>query len=63
MTAPQYSFLVALIFCLVAILQIVRAVRRLPVSVGQTSIPVWASWVAAAVAIVLAWLGYLASHA
>ena len=63
MTATQYSFLVAVIFCLVAILQIVRAVRGLPVTIGRTSIPVWASWVAGAVAIVLAWLGYVASHA
>ena len=62
MTAAGYSLLAAVVFSLVAILQIVRAVMRLPVTVGQTSIPVWASWVACAVAIVLAWLGFSASH-
>jgi hypothetical protein len=62
MTAAGYSLLAAIVFSLVAILQIVRAVMSLPVTVGQTSIPVWASWVACAVAIVLAWLGFSASH-
>ena len=61
MTATQYSLLVALIFSLVAVLQIVRAVTRLPITIGQTSIPLWASWLAGGVAIILAWLGYAAS--
>lgn len=60
MTAANYSVLAAIIFSLVAILQIVRAAARLPVTIGQTSIPIWASWVAAAVAVILAWLGYSA---
>jgi hypothetical protein len=62
MTATQYSLLAALIFALVAVLQIVRAVMGLPISVGQTSIPIWASWVAGGVAFILAWLGYSASR-
>lgn len=61
MTANQYSLLAALIFALVAVLQIVRAVARLPITIGQTSIPIWGSWVACGVAIILAWLGYGAS--
>jgi protein-S-isoprenylcysteine O-methyltransferase Ste14 len=63
MTAAQFSLLAATIFGLVAIAQIVRAITRLPITVGRTSIPIWASWVACAVAIILAWLGYSASHA
>jgi hypothetical protein len=62
MTTSQYSLLAALIFALVGILQIVRAVTSLPVVVGQTSIPVWASWLAGGIAITLAWLGYSASN-
>ena len=62
MTAAGYSLLVAIVFSLVAILQIVRAVTRLPITVGQTPIPIWVSWVACAVATVLAWFGFLASH-
>jgi hypothetical protein len=62
MTASHYALLAALIFALVAVLQFVRAVGGLPVTVGQTSIPIWASWVACAVALILAWLGYAASR-
>src|SRR4051812_38919859 len=61
MTAARYSLLVALIFALAAIVQIVRAITGLPITVGQTSIPIWASWIACGVAIVMAWLGYSAS--
>jgi hypothetical protein len=46
MTAEHYSLLAALIFTLVAVLQTVRAVVNLPVTIGQTAIPIWASWVA-----------------
>ena len=63
MTAAQFSLLAATIFGLVAIVQIVRAIARLPITIGRTSIPIWASWVACIVAIILAWLGYSASHA
>ena len=63
MTATQFSLLAATIFGLVAIAQIVRAITRLPITIGRTPIPIWASWVACAVAIVLALLGYSASHA
>jgi hypothetical protein len=62
MTATQYSLLAAAIFALVAALQILRAVTGLPVTIGQTPIPIWASWVAGGVAIVLAWLGYAAGN-
>ena len=62
MTAEHYySRLAALIFALVAVLQIVRAVAGLRVTIGRTSIPIWASWVAGGFAIILAWLGYAAS--
>jgi protein-S-isoprenylcysteine O-methyltransferase Ste14 len=60
MNAPHYSLLAALIFLLVAIAQFVRAVMGVPVMIGRTSIPIWASWFACGVAIILAWLGYTA---
>jgi hypothetical protein len=62
MTADHYSLLAALIFALVAVLQIVRAVAGLRVTIGRTSIPISASWVACGVAIILAWLGFTASQ-
>ena len=57
MTAKSYSRLAALIFAVVAVLQVIRAVSGWPVTVGATtSIPLWASWVACVIAGVLAWV-------
>ena len=58
MIAHHYATLAALIFTLVAVLQLVRALKRWPVTIGTTSIPVWVSWVAFIVAAILAWLGF-----
>ena len=64
MTAKNYALLAALIFTIVAVLQLARAVSGLPVTVGTTtSIPLWASWIACIVAAGLAWLGFDASRA
>jgi hypothetical protein len=60
MSATQYSLLVAVLFALIAVAQIARAVTGLPITIGKTSIPIWASWVVAVVAAILAWLGYAA---
>jgi hypothetical protein len=63
MTANSYSRLAALIFVVVAALQLIRAVSGWPVTVGATtSIPLWASWVACVIAGVLAWIGFDASR-
>jgi hypothetical protein len=62
MAAGSYSLLSAFIFTLVAALQLVRAIKGLPVTIGTTSIPVWASWAACVVAAILAWLGFTASQ-
>ena len=45
-----YAMVSGLIFGLVALLQAARAVAELPVRVGSTDVPVFASWVAAVVA-------------
>jgi len=58
LTARSYSHLAATIFTIVALLQLVRAVAGWPVTVGQTTIPVSASWVAFAIAAALAWFGF-----
>jgi hypothetical protein len=46
MTAANYSLLVGLIFAVGAIAQVFRAVMGVPITIGQTSIPVWVSWIA-----------------
>ena len=63
MTATSYSRLVGAVFGLVALLQLTRAVAGWPVTVADTTIPLWASWVACVVAAGLAWLGFTVSRA
>jgi hypothetical protein len=64
MTAKNFSLLAALIFGVVAVLQLIRAVSGAPVTIGTIiSIPLWASWIACVVAAILAWLGFAASRA
>ena len=62
MVASNYSLLSAFIFTLVAVLQLVRALKGWPVTVGTTSIPLCVSWIACVVAALLAWLGFAASQ-
>jgi hypothetical protein len=63
MTAVGYSRLAAVVFAIVAVLQLARAVAGWPVTVGATTMPVWPSWVAFVVAAGLAWLGFTARRA
>ena len=63
MGAINYSLLSAFIFTLVAVLQLVRAIKGWSVTIGKTSIPLWASWIACVVAAILVWLGFAASQA
>jgi putative Mn2+ efflux pump MntP len=63
MTAKSYSRLAAVIFAVVAVLQLIRAASGWSITVGATtSIPLWASWVACVIAGVLAWVGFDASR-
>ena len=63
MTATSYSRLAGAIFGVVALLQLTRAVAGWPVTVGDTMMPLWPSWVAFVVAGGLAWLGFAVSRA
>lgn len=62
MDPRSYSGLAATVFALVALLQLVRATSGWPVSIGGTSIPLWASWLAVLVAGILALLGFSAAR-
>jgi hypothetical protein len=57
----SYSHLAGVVFALVAVLQLARALAGWPVQIGKTAIPLWASWVAFVVAAVLSWFGLTAS--
>jgi hypothetical protein len=62
MSASSYARLAAVVFTIVAIVQLARAAAGWPVTIGAAEVPVWASWVACVVAGVLAWLGFGASR-
>jgi hypothetical protein len=59
----SYSLLAAIIFTIVAVLQLVRALAGWPITVGTLSIPLWPSWIACIIAAALAWLGFAAARA
>jgi hypothetical protein len=60
MTALTYTRLAALIFLIIAALQLVRAILGWSITVETTSLPLWPSWIAFVVFTGLAWLGFSA---
>ena len=54
MNRSGYRTVSGLVFGLIAILQLIRAVTQTPVQIGTAAIPVGASWVAVVVAGALA---------
>jgi len=48
--SKNYIVVSGLVFGVVSLAQVLRAVMQLPVQVGGFEIPVWASWIAAVVA-------------
>jgi hypothetical protein len=62
MTTRNFCLLAAVIFGIIAILQLVRALSGWPLTVGDITVPIWPSWIAAIVMAGLAWLGYQASR-
>lgn len=66
MTARSYALLAAVIFAIIAVLQLMRALLGWPIMVetgwGPMSVPLWPNWVAFAAFGLLAWLGFTASR-
>ena len=50
MERSGYRTVSGIVFGLIAIGQAIRAALQVPVQIGTTSIPIWASWVAVVVA-------------
>ncbi len=61
MTAQGYSRLAGVIFAVIALLQLLRAITGFEISVAGEIMPLWPSWIAAFVAGFLAYLGFTAS--
>ena len=62
MTAETYARIAAAIFALIALLQLMRAIQGWPVTLGETNMPLWPSWIAFIVAAALAWMGFAAAR-
>lgn len=54
----SYEVASAVVFTLVSILQLLRALNQWPVEVGDWYVPLWASWLAAVLAGALAVWGF-----
>jgi hypothetical protein len=63
MTARGYSQLAAVIFAIVALVQLARAAAGWTVTLNGTAMPIWPSGVAFVAAAALSWLGFRASRA
>lgn len=61
MTAQSFSRLAAVVFAIIALLQLLRALTGFEIAVGGEIMPVWPSWIAAVVAGFLAYLGFTAA--
>jgi hypothetical protein len=62
MTARTYARLAAVIFTIIALLQLSRGIMGWEVTFMGTPVPVWPNWVAFVVAGALAWLGFAAAR-
>lgn len=58
MTSKTFSLVASIIFLVVAVLHLARAIWSVPVTFGNASIPVWGSWIAFLVAAYLSWQGF-----
>ena len=57
MDGKSYSRVAAIIFAIIAVLQLVRALSGWELTLNGAAIPLWASWLASVVAGVLACVG------
>ena len=62
MNSKSYALVAAMVFTVVAVLQLARAFEAWPIVIGSIEIPVGASWVAGFVAGALALLGFTAAQ-
>jgi hypothetical protein len=60
MTARNFSLTAAIIFAIIALVQLARAVFGWEVTVNAYAVPLWFSWVAFIVAAGLSYLGWKA---
>ena len=57
MTQKTYNSITVFVFAVVGILHALRILNDWPAYVGGWVVPMWVSWVAVIIAVVLAWKG------
>jgi hypothetical protein len=62
MTAETYARIAAAIFALISLLQLIRAIQGWRVTLGETTVPLWPSWIAFIVPALLAWMRFAAAR-
>ncbi|MGQ0486376.1 MAG: hypothetical protein ACT4SY_13620 [Hyphomicrobiales bacterium] len=60
MTSRNFSLTAAIVFAVIALVQLARAVFGWPVTVGIYAVPLWLSWIAFFVAAGLSYFGWKA---
>ena len=60
MTPRSFSLTAAIIFAIIAVVQLVRAIFGWPVTIDNYAVPQWLSWVAFIVAAGLSYFGWKA---
>jgi hypothetical protein len=58
MDQKTYNTITAVVFLIVALLHLLRAIFGWPAQIGDLSIPLWASWLALIVSAALAYFGF-----
>ena len=62
MEASSYARLAAVVFALIGVLQLARAAMGWEITLNGMTIPIWASWIAATVGLLFAWVGFAAAR-
>jgi hypothetical protein len=62
MTSRSFALLAAVIFAVMAVVHLVRALFGWPITLGMADIPLWVSWIAFIVMGGLAVLGFTSAH-
>lgn len=63
MSPARFARLAAVIFALIGLVQLVRAVLGWSVVIEGVDIPIWLSWIIVVAAAILAWLGFRSTQA
>jgi hypothetical protein len=61
MTAKTYTLALAILLTVLAFLHFARATLRLPIQINGVGIPIWVSWAACGLLLLVALLGYYVS--